>query len=143
LGQGELKDQLSDLIATNGLVDRVIMPGHVENVMELLSIADFLIHPSLLDSSSVTVKEAGLAGLPVIVCEGIGDFDSYIVNEKNGFLVNPNSFVNDAFELIAKYKDDKVKLEQMSSNLREVILDQFQIENTIKGWQKLILPFSL
>ena len=78
LGIGEMEEQLRNLINKLGLKKKVFMPGYVSNVMEFMTASDFLLHPSLLDSSCVTVKEAGLAKLPVIVCRDVGDFDDYL-----------------------------------------------------------------
>ncbi len=137
LGKGEMFDELQTLIVDMGLQKKVFMPGYVDNVLEFMMAADFFVHPSLLDSSCVAVKEAGLARLPVIVCEGIGDFNDYIVHAKNGFLVAPDKFVQDSTEIISQHFSNKELLNHMGENLRKSVLELFSIENVIEQYDAL------
>ncbi len=137
LGKGELFDKLQTLILAAGLQQKVFMPGYVDNVLEFMSAADFFVHPSLLDSSCVAIKEAGLVRLPVIACQGIGDFNDYIVHGRNGFLVNPDRFTEDSVEIIIQNFSNKNLLENMGMNLRNSVYERFSIENVIGQYHSL------
>jgi glycosyltransferase involved in cell wall biosynthesis len=140
LGNGEMQDELERLIAELGLQNKVFMPGYVSNVVEYMAAADFFVHPSLLDSSCVTVKEAGLVKLPVIVCRGIGDFDDYLIHEKNGFLVEKDKFVEDSAEIIKlNFQNDEL-LRNIGENLRKSVLELFSIEHVIERYNALNNP---
>ncbi|MEJ0034340.1 MAG: glycosyltransferase [Bacteroidota bacterium] len=89
LGRGEEEEPIKAMVRDANLVDHVVMPGYVGNVLDYMAASHFLVHPSVLESSCVTVKEAALVQLPVIVCKGIGDFDDYIVHEKKWFCPGP------------------------------------------------------
>jgi glycosyltransferase involved in cell wall biosynthesis len=137
LGKGEQHDQLQALISELGLQDRVTMPGYVSNVLDYMAAADFFLHPSILDSSCVAVKEAGLASLPVIVCRGVGDFDDYIVHGQNGFSVDKNDFVGEATGIIRKNFRDQNYRHRLGENLRKTVLDLFDVKNILGQYAQL------
>jgi glycosyltransferase involved in cell wall biosynthesis len=137
LGQGEMKNDLQALATELCVEGRVAMPGYVSNVLDYMAAADFFLHPSLLDSSCVAVKEAGLVRLPVVVCQGVGDFDDYLVHERNGFSVHKDHFVDEAAALIVKNYHDKNRLALLGENLRKSVLDLFSVENVIRQYDAL------
>jgi len=137
LGKGEQYDQLQMLIRELGLQDFVTMPGYVSNVLDYMAAADFLLHPSVLDSSCVAVKEAGLAKLPVIACHGVGDFDDYLIHKQNGFLVDRDNFVNEAAEIILEHFQDQNHLRQLGENLEKIVLERFGVEDILRQYEQL------
>ena len=66
VGDGLLKDNIRKMVMQNGLSDRVIFTGNVDNVNEFLMAMDVLVFPSLFDGFPVTLLEAQAAGLPCI-----------------------------------------------------------------------------
>ncbi|MEK6782642.1 MAG: glycosyltransferase [Bacteroidota bacterium] len=137
LGKGEMHDHLQTLIVNLGLESKIFMPGYVENVLEFMMAADFILHPSLLDSSCVAIKEAGLVKRPVIVCSGVGDFDDYIVHGQNGFSVDPEKYVEQSLAIITDYYDHKDKLKRIGENLQKSVLELFSIENVVHHYDSL------
>jgi len=137
LGKGEMQDELMDLVVRLGLSTHVIMPGFVDNVLEYMAAGDFFIHPSLLDSSCVAVKEAGLVGKPIIACKGIGDFEDYIKNGVNGFTVGQETFVEEATDIIARHHGDGVYLKSVGDNLNKDVLRLFDVRNIIPQYAVL------
>jgi glycosyltransferase involved in cell wall biosynthesis len=137
LGRGEMETELRALINQLNLGDSVFMPGHVGNVMDYMAAADFLLHPSVLESSCVAVKEAGLAELPVIACSGVGDFDDYLVHNTNAFVVTRDRFVADAAAMIASNHDNAQHLKNVTANLKREILRLFDIRNIAQQYEEL------
>lgn len=137
LGSGEDENAIKAMITKMDLKDRVIMPGYIKNVPDYLAAADFLVHPSLLESSCVIVKEAGLVQKPVIACKGIGDFDEYISTGNNGFLVNAEAFVDESAAVIMTYMNDQLALEKIGRSLKQSVLELFSIENIIHRYDIL------
>ncbi len=137
LGKGELHDSLQKLINDLHLNERVSMPGYVSNILDYMAACDFFIHPSLLDSSCVAVKEAGLVSKPVIVCKNIGDFDDYISFGKNGFPVSQENFSEEAATLIIKHKSNVVYLTEVGANLRSDVVRLFSIESVLPYYEQL------
>ena len=137
LGKGEMHDYLQTLVTDLKLENKVFMPGYVDNVLEFMAAADFFLHPSLLDSSCVAIKEAGLVKRPVIVCKGIGDFDDYLIDKQNGFLVEPDKFVEESSSIITQNYQNKVFLERIGVDLKKTVLELFSIENVIRRYSSL------
>lgn len=140
LGKGEMYDPLQALILDLGLQNKVFMPGYVDNALEFMAAADFFLHPSLLDSSCVAIKEAGLVRLPVIVCSGVGDFEEYLIHGKNGFSVDPDKFIEASSEIVKQRFRNKDFLENIGENLRKSVYEHFSIENVIGQYDSLNNP---
>ncbi len=71
-----------------GLGDAVILPGHREDVMELLDASDVLVHPSHFDAFPTTALEAMAASVP-IVGTGVGGLLEIVEPGVSGVLVPP------------------------------------------------------
>lgn len=137
LGSGEMKGTLQSMIDENGLEGKAFLLGFVSNPLDYISSADFLIHPSILESSCVVVKEAGLVSTPVIVCSGIGDFDEYIEHGKNGFLVDQYKFAMEAASVIRLNKDNRNLLTEMGEKLFNDVHRLFDINNVVHAYETL------
>jgi glycosyltransferase involved in cell wall biosynthesis len=135
LGRGEEEENIKTMIREANLIDLVVMPGYVSNTLDYMAAADFLVHPSLLESSCVAVKEASLVKLPVIVCRGIGDFDDYIEHEKNGFAVEPDDFARQAVDIIERYRNRDMSA--IAGALSKKVTELFDIKNVVGQYQKL------
>lgn len=138
LGRGEMEKSLKEMVVEWGLQKEVFLPGHVSNVLDYLAAADFVVHPSLLESSCVVVKEAGLVNKPVIVCKGIGDFDSYLKTGVNGFSVEPSNFVNESADIIQRTLLKSERLGNIGKNLNQDITRLFCVNQIIKAYEALI-----
>jgi glycosyltransferase involved in cell wall biosynthesis len=137
LGMGEMQSDIEQQIRELGLSGRVRLGGYVSNVLDYMAAADYFIHPSVLDSSCVAVKEAGLTKLPVIVCRGVGDFDDYIVNNSNGFAVEKENFPTLAADIVHSTHADKNLLKNIGENLNKSVLELFSIQHVIVKYDSL------
>lgn len=137
LGNGELAEEIKKQSAAWGIEDKVIMEGYVSNVLDYLRVTTFLLHPSVSESSCVVVKEAGLTETPIIACRGVGDFDTYLVDGFNGFLVNPDLFVPEAINAIEKHMKHEDHLKKMGLNLKKSILANFSVAHILPQYEKL------
>lgn len=135
LGRGEEEGMITAMIRDEQLTDIIVMPGYVANVLDYMAASDFLVHPSVLESSCVTVKEAALVRLPVIVCQGVGDFDDYIENGKEGFSLEPAQFATLAANVIERHRN--ADLSAMKDLLYKRVTERFGIENLVGKYQKL------
>lgn len=136
LGVGEEEEALRDLAIKYSIKEKVIFVGYTQQILTYLAASDLLIHPSISESSCVVIKEAGLVELPVIVCEGVGDFDDYMKNEVNGIVVRAESFVSEALDHLKHYKSDQGRYRAMGKMLKQDILSRFSIENVFKQYSK-------
>ncbi len=135
LGAGKLEAECKLLTRVLELEDRVIFTGFVQNVLDYLSMADIVLHPSISESSCVVVKEAGYLNKPVIVCKEVGDFDSYIKNGVNGFLVDKENFIDLATSIIIANKN--IPMFGLKQSLKSEVVNLFSIENVVSRYEPL------
>ncbi|MDZ4664884.1 MAG: glycosyltransferase family 4 protein [Bacteroidota bacterium] len=128
MDQGKEKERIVEFLRTKGIEDKVLFTGFVNNTMNYLNAADLLVHPSFTEASNQVVKEAALLNKPSIVCKRVGDFEEYIVNEQNGFLVDPNNLVNEMTEMIEKYYTRIDDLKKLGSNIHDTVITRFSID---------------
>lgn len=67
LGEGPLRESLSALVGELGLEQCVHLPGNVTNPLIFMKRADCFVFPSLYEGQGLSVIEARVAGLPIIV----------------------------------------------------------------------------
>lgn len=84
-GQGELEEELLQLISDLHLEDKVELLGYRTDIFELCQISDIYIFPSLQEGLPVSLMEAMLCGLPAIVSDIRGNND-LIEDGKGGIL---------------------------------------------------------
>lgn len=137
LGAGEERDNMLKLISTLGVQDSVVLPGFVNNVPDYFLASDIVVHPSVLESSCVVVKEAGLVRKPVVVCRGVGDFDEYIVHGENGFLCSKENFEDEAVTVVNMLSGNHAEQRRIGENLRTVIVNKFSIGDVVSYYDAL------
>lgn len=125
LDEGPEKENLQAYINDNGLENSIKMIGFQRNVIDYMKAADLMIHPSLTEASNNTVKEIGLMEKVVAVCKGVGDFDDYLVDGENGFLMDIVHPEKSAEEIIRKVYGQKELIGSIGSQLKKSILEKF------------------
>lgn len=136
LGDGPQREELEKYINDKGLKDKITITGYVNNVLDYISASNIVIIPSLMDSSSVILKETGLMQKTAIICKGIGDADEYLSNEEV-FLADADNFVKESVDFILNSSNEKIR--DMGFRLKERIHEVFSIENIIKEYAKFNL----
>jgi glycosyltransferase involved in cell wall biosynthesis len=129
LDEGPEKETLESFIKINNLEERVKMFGFRTDFVDYMFASDLLIHPSLTEASNSVVKEMGLMKKGVAVCENVGDFSDYIVNEENGFLIGLNDSSADIHKIIVKSYNDKKQLLRMGENLNTKVFKLFNVNS--------------
>ena len=137
LGTGPDFEKIKEYIVNNNMSNYIFMEGFKLNVMDYLSASDILIHPSLSDSSSVIIKEAGLNKKVVMACEGIGDVDDYLVNGQNAILVSKENTEPQMIEAVIELSKNKGKMEALGNNLHAVVSERFSINNILTTYDKI------
>lgn len=137
LGRGEMESELQVMIDANDLSHQVFLLGYVQNVIDYLAASDLVVHPSLLDSSSIVVKESGLVAKPVFVCKGIGDFDSYIRDDVNGFIFPANRFEELVPDTIKRVYHDVAHLKGVGVRLQQDVIKRFSITTILPAYETL------
>ena len=138
LDEGPLQNIIKEKIKKFRLEDKIKMYGNQSNVIDFLEASDLLVQPSIEESSNQTIKEAAFVGKTAIITKNIGDYDDYIEDKKNAFLISKNITSEDLANLIQKIYNDKYNLKKMAVNLNETIKKRFAIENTLEKYIELI-----
>jgi glycosyltransferase involved in cell wall biosynthesis len=91
-GEGALRAELETLIRDARLEDRVRLLGYLREpeILDLLSLADGFILPSLGDPYPLAVIEAAFAGLPLLLSDRVGCHPEALLPGQNGLLFDPH-----------------------------------------------------
>ena len=111
-GKGELDSELLALANELGLGERFKLLGFRSDVAELYKAADCFIHPSFREGLPVSIMEAMAAGLPIMASKIRGCMD--LIDEKSGYLFNPNS-VQDCADCLSRITEDDLKVKKKTS----------------------------
>ena len=125
MDEGEEKESLMKYVADHALKDRIYFLGYQNNILEYLAAADLLIHPSVTEASNSIVKESALAGTPVVVCKGVGDFDDYIVNGQNSFSISIEHTAEELEEVIKTVYTHRELLDRYAHILKADVISRF------------------
>lgn len=71
VGDGELRQQIEDVIARKHLTDAVVMTGVQSNVWDYCQAMDLFVFPSVFEGLPVSMVEAQAAGLPCCVSANV------------------------------------------------------------------------
>lgn len=137
LGSGPLEVEIKNQIQTSNLNEVVFQLGFRDNVMDYFAAADLVVHFSTSEASNSAIKEAGITGTPVAVCQNVGDFDDYIKDGKNGFLLNKENPGPDLIDIINRIVSGEYDLKQMGKKLHDDVVERFDIKNVIEDYRRL------
>jgi len=87
-GEGILREEAEEFIASNGLSDRIVMLGWRKDATELLPDMDILLLPSLTEGTPMVLLESMAMGVPVIASD-VGGIGEVIEDSMTGLLVKP------------------------------------------------------
>ncbi len=139
MDDGPEKQNIKNFLKKEGMEQSVLFTGFVNNMVDYLKASDLVLHPSLSEASNQIVREAGLLNKPSIVCAGVGDFEEYVVNEKNGFMVDKKNVVDEMTKIVERYYTDPTQLEKIGANMREAVISKFQIDPVREQYLGLML----
>jgi len=140
LGDGPIYEKLRHLIQERKLEKSCILLGHKTNILDYMAAADIFFHPSISESSCVVVKEAGLVKKPVIICEGVGDFNDYIKNGINGIVVSKNDPIPVALDFLKKFSLNKEAYKDLGENLFKDVKELFSINSVLPSYNSINKP---
>ena len=133
IGDGPLKYTLNSFIKINNLTDHVCFTGQVIDPINYISVIDFLLLPSLENEDfPFAVIEAMSCSKPVIASKVAGTIEQ-IVENKNGFLVEPANIVQLADKILILL-NDVVFLRNMGKNSLELFLNNFTDQKSLKKY---------
>ncbi|GAP97589.1 glycosyltransferase family 4 protein [Leptolyngbya sp. NIES-2104] len=113
-GDGELRSELEQQIATLNLTESIRLPGFLQQaeLLPYLAYAECFVHTSLQEQWGLVVNEAMAAGLPVIVSNRCGCFEDLVIEGVNGFGFDPNN-TGELAALMVTVSDRAIDLDKM------------------------------
>lgn len=117
--------------------ESVVFWGPQKNVLDFYLKSAVLLFPSECEGYGMVVKEAGVAGTPVVVNDFPGSED-IVEQGKNGYRINMyQGDTDEAAECIACLLNDKQKWLEMSENSQK-LADTTNTETVILKWKQVI-----
>lgn len=116
-GDGELKNKIINIVVEEKIDVRLLGFQEQQSVVELYSIADVFILPSMSDPNPLTCIEALWAGLPLFISEHCGNYPEVVKQGCNGFVFSYNDIngiVNSLNQLINYSKENYLKARETS-----------------------------
>ena len=140
VGNGYMKEQLSGLVKSLGIVQKVLFTGFVddETLRKLQICADVSVVPSLFEPFGIVALEAMAAKSPVVVSDtgGLGEIVDHDVDGVKVYTNNPDSL---AWGIIRVLTDEK-NAQRLRSNAYKKIQEKYnwdriaqQTENIYKS----------
>lgn len=138
IGEGNRRKILEEWIKNNNMEGKIFLDGLVENVADYIKATDMQLLLSYSEASNQSIKEGAYFKKPAIVCKGVGDFESYIINNQNSYLVDKEDPVTETVNLLSyliMYKDD---LTIKGDLLYQTVLEKFSLDNVKPQYESLL-----
>ena len=88
VGDGSERDRLEKRVMQLGLKDKVIFTGQRKDIIDILSILDIFVLPSITEGLPIALLEASALRLPV-VATSVGAVPKVIIDRETGLLIEP------------------------------------------------------
>ncbi len=139
MDDGALRPQLEQFIRDHQLEQHIILVGFKPDFVNYMAASDLLMHPSLTEASNNVVKEMGLLQKAVAVCEGVGDFNDYIEDGINGFMIDRKYLKPSMEAIIRRVYNDKALMQKAGAALQTSVMEMFSdSEKNRKRFTELI-----
>lgn len=129
------KLELEQFILERGLINNVTFTGWRRDALDVVTVMDILIHPSLAEGFGRAVLESMALGKPVIA-SSVGGLREAIKDGENGFLVQPGNIkmIEKRWKQLIENKSLRKKL---GENARKTVLDGYSIDDKVEKLSKI------
>ncbi|MCQ9204952.1 MAG: glycosyltransferase family 4 protein [Omnitrophica bacterium] len=133
--------ELQTLVRKLGIQDVISFTGHVENIEDVLQLADIVVHcPIRPEPFGLAIIEAMAFSKPVIASD-IGATSEIIVNMKDGILVRPNDPVSLAEATMCLIVSEK-KRADLGAAARKAVKQKFTLQRFSTELEELYSSLS-
>ncbi|MCQ6306506.1 glycosyltransferase family 4 protein [Bacillus cereus] len=131
VGSGDFQAELEAKSKALGLDEYVFFFGKRDDVPSLLSKSDIFVLPSLLENQPLSVIEAQITGLPVIVSDAGGLPE--IVNNGITGIITPAGNEENLYKSLSKLLNDNNLRKRLGSNAKKWAEKHWSLEKEIKN----------
>ena len=132
VGDGPLRQQITDYINNEKLNGKVIITGARDDIADLLNLFDVFVLSSLSEGTSISLLEAMASGLPSVVTE-VGGNPSIIDHGINGLLVKPRN-INQIADSIYYLLSNDDKYDEIAIKAQEKVENNYSIQKMIDSY---------
>ncbi len=137
-GERDYVEQLKNLCLELGIEDRVIFTGYREDVLEVMSAMNVLVHASVLpEPFGMVLIEAMSLGLPVVATQG-GGVGEIVKAEETGLIIPPKDSEAMA-EAIFRILSDKGMARRMGEAGKRRAAELFDGDESVRNLEREIL----
>ncbi|MDA7027832.1 glycosyltransferase family 4 protein [Bacillus sp. CLL-7-23] len=129
VGEGEKLAGLRVQADQLGLSDDITFLKNRNDVPYLMTLADIFVLPSLLENQPLSVIEAQLAGLPVIVSDA-GGIPEIVEHEITG-LITPKGDEKALLNCLNQLLEDEAQRKKLGANAREFALGYWNMDEAV------------
>lgn len=141
-GDGELKEQIEVESKIAGIDMRLLGFQNQESVIELYSLSDIFLLPSLSDPNPLTCIESLWAGLPLYISEHCGNYPEVVKQGENGYVFSYNNgkqAIDDLTMIIDSSNQWKINAKNTSLTIAKDKYDSKKVvHNVIKYFHGVI-----
>lgn len=121
--------ELQEYLRINGLSDKIILPGPVNDVARWIKAADIVVFPATVDHFGRPIIEAGYMKIPAIASDL--DTSRELIPDNNNGLLFRNGNPLDLTEKIEEILRDPTLANQMGEKGRTLALERYSLEKQV------------
>ena len=135
VGEGPYRDRIQQAAVAAGVADACRLPGQSDDVAVWLQAMDVFCLSSLTEGTSITLLEAGAAGLPAIVTD-VGGNAEVVVAGVTGLVVPSldERALAQAMELLAA---DRGQRDHMGAAARARVIERYSVDGMVNAYANL------
>jgi L-malate glycosyltransferase len=130
VGQGAYLSNMQATVAKLGLRNKVIFTGFRADILRILEDTDVFVLPSLHETLSISLIEAGFMGIPSVASD-VGGIPEVVADNVSGILVQPADAKAIAAAITILLEDSELR-KQMGREAKRITLEKFDPAAIIK-----------
>lgn len=135
LGDGPLKQRLTERVRELGLLDKVVFEGYREDAQAFYDEIDIYLNTSIHEGLPLSILEAMAKGRPV-VAPMVGGIPEIIINGQDGFLIKSRDSKEFAAKCLLLVRNRQL-MEAMGKNAHRKIQDKFSSFQMVQAYGEL------
>ncbi len=140
LGDGPLKQRLTEQVRELGLLDTIVFEGYREDAHAFYDEIDIYLNTSIHEGLPLSILEAMAKGRPV-VAPMVGGIPEIIVNGQDGFLIKSRDRKEFAAKCLLLVRDRQL-MDAMGKNAQRKIQDKFSSARMVQAYGELYEIYS-
>lgn len=135
VGSGSAEEELRQKAVYNGISDKVLFTGYINDVNDIMNVIDIHVLTSKKEALSISLLEAMSLEKPVAATDSGGPGE-FIENGKNGLLVGVDDTVNLTMGIVRLIQRSDIR-RRMGEAAKQTVLKQFLAENMARNIEKI------